>query len=199
MTYNQLNPGKYIFPIKSVVSFILILLFFSACSSTPYFYKKGEEGEHLQKVAVLPFRNVTDQRGAGKIITNLFVMELAASNHFQVEEMGNIREFFVRQRIRERGELGLDTLKMMGRQIKVEGIIMGMVHEYSRQIPGANESVPMVALSARMLDPETGEIIWKCRHERKGDDYLIALDWGRVRTANLLAQKVIKEMIATMR
>ena len=152
----------------------------------------------MQKVAILPFRNITNQRGAGKIITNLFVMELVASKLYQVEEMGNIREFFIRQRIRERGELDLDTLKMLGRQLKAERVIMGMVHEYSRQVPGMSESSPTVSLSARMLDPETGEIIWKCQHERKGDDYIVALDWGKVRTTNLLAKKIIQEMIYTM-
>ncbi len=182
--------------------FVFALFFFiGACSSnTPHFYQRGDqEWDPFKKVAVLPFRNITNQRGAGKIITKLFVMELVKSKLFQVEEMGNIREFFIRQRIRERGEIDLDTLKMLGRQLNAERVIMGVVIEYSKQVPGVKEATLIVSLSARMLDPETGEVIWKCQHERRGDDYLVALDWGKVRTANLLAKKVIEEMIDTMK
>lgn len=153
----------------------------------------------IRKVAVLPFQNTTNHREAGEIVTDLFVQELFNTGMLIVEDRGNIQEFFIRQRIRKKGEVDLDTIKMLGMQLQVDGVILGIVEEYYQEVGTRGESSPKIGLSVRMLNTKTGKIVWKCHHEKTGDDYIIILNWGKVRTVNLLAQKVIREMIATMR
>lgn len=183
--------------IKLIFNTIIILL---SCTSSPHSYlREGRELSQVKKVAVLPFKNITDHREAGKIITNMFVQKLFNSNIYSVEEMGNIRDFFVRQRIREKGEVDLDTISMLGAQLGTDAVILGTVEEYYQKGGGRGETSPKVGLSVRMLSIKTGAILWKCHHQRSGDDYIIVLDWGKVRTANLLALKVIGEIISTLR
>ncbi len=183
-----------------VIFLIIPVILLFSCSSSPRFYLRDKEQfPGIKKVAVLPFRNITDRMEAGKIMTNVFVQELFNSKIYSVEEMGNIREFFIRQRIREKGEIDRDIISMMGEQLGLDAVFLGTVEEYYQEAKGGGESTPKVGLSVRMLSAKNGMILWKCYHHRKGDDYIIVLDLGKVRTVNLLAKKVTREMIATIR
>ena len=174
-------------------------LFFLSCSPPLHYYRQdGEEFTRVKKVAVMPFRNITSRREAGKIITNLFVHELVINGAYQVEEMGNIWEFFIRQRIRKKGEVDLITIKMLGSQLGVDAVIFGVVEEYYQEEGRRGEISPQVGLSIRMVEVTNGKILWKCRHQRSGDEYIIVLDLGKVSTVTQLAQKVIREMLATL-
>jgi len=153
----------------------------------------------VKKVAVLPFRNISPRKEAGKIITNLFTQELFKSGAFNVVETGNTRDFFVRQRIRKTGEIDLDTIQMMGVQLGLDAVFLGIVEEYYQQEGGKNGISPQVALSVRMINTKTGKIMWKCFHKKNGDDYIFILDWGRISTCTVLAEKVIHEMILTIK
>ncbi|MDY6933992.1 MAG: hypothetical protein SVZ03_07185 [Spirochaetota bacterium] len=179
---------------------VIHVILFLSCSSNPhYFLRDGKKFPLIMKVAVLPFKNITTQRGAGKVVTNIFIQELFNSRIYKIEEMGIIRDFFIRQRIREKGEIDLDTANLLGSQIDVDAVFLGIVEEYYQDAGGKEGISPRVGLSVRMLSTKTGMILWKCSHQRTGDDYKIILDWGKVRTVNLLAKKVIEEMIATIR
>ena len=181
------------------ISWIILILCLLGCASPLYVYRReGREISRIRKVAVLNFRNITDRRKAGKIITNLFVQELFNSNLYGVEEIGNVREFLVRHRIRESGEIDVGTLEMMGAQLGVDALVMGTVEEYYQDAGTREGMSPRFSLSVRMIDTRTGKILWKCRGRRSGDDSIILLDWGKVRTVISLAQKVIREMIATL-
>lgn len=179
---------------------IIVSLFFLSCSSPIHYYlRDGEEISRIKKVAILPFKNITVRRNAGRIITNLFATELFNSGLCQIVEIGNIREFFIQQRIRKKAEVDLDTIKILGIQFGLDAVILGVVEEYYQEGGGMRETNPRVSLSAQILDTKTGKILWKCHHRKTGDDYIILLDWGKVRTVTLLAQKVIQEMIATIK
>lgn len=164
-----------------------------------FFLRDCEKPYNIKTVAVLPFKNISNWRGAGKIISSMFVQELFNSGIYSVVDMGNIRDFFVRQRVRIKGEIDLDTISMLGSQLGIDAVFLGIVEEYYQDIGGKGGTSPQLAFSVRMLNTKNGSILWKCYHSRTGDDYNIILDWGKVRTINLLAKKVIREMIATMR
>ena len=179
---------------------IILSLFFLSCSSPIHYYlSEEEEIPRIKKVAILPFKNITTRRNAGRIITSLFANELFNSGLFQVVETGNIREFFIQQRIRKKGEISLDTIRILGIQFGIDAVILGVVEEYYQEEGNMGEIGPRVSLSSQILDAKTGKILWKCHHGKTGDDYIILLDWGKVRAVSLLAQKVIQEMIATLK
>ena len=86
LNYSKMRAGLLIIPI----------IFLLSCSSNLHFYLRKGEGPHkVKKVAVLPFKNISDRREAGKIISNIFIQELFNSAMYSVEDMGNIRDFFV--------------------------------------------------------------------------------------------------------
>lgn len=189
---------KFIF---LLVVLILGLGFISGCSSSaiPYTYiRKNHDQPVVKKVAVLSFYNNTKIAGASKIVTGAFVANLVGMRKFKVEFPGNIKSFLVGQRIIVRTGVDLNTIKLMGRKLGVDAVIIGRIDEFVGMEEKKRGVVPMVSISSRMVDARTGKILWMAEHRRSGDDYIKVLDFGKVRSVGELTRKVVLEMIETM-
>jgi TolB-like protein len=149
----------------------------------------------VKKVAVLPFQNISGNKYAGNVVANAYVTELFNTGRFLVEEPGNIRRFMIQERVDTIGEMELDRLKVLGRRLRVDAIVVGTVEEFD---DGRRDGVPVVSVTARMVEASSGRIIWSGQNRRKGDDYIIVFDLGEVRTVTTLTQKVVKEMVDTI-
>jgi TolB-like protein len=171
----------------------------AACHSSPNAYvRKDYDASRLRKVAVFSFHNDTKVPEASKVVTGAFLAGLVEGGKFQVEFPGNVRSFLVSERIIVRTGLDLDTIKLMGKRLGVDAVVLGQVVEYV----GADEErrgvVPTVSISSRMVDAQTGEILWMAQCRRTGDDYIKVLDFGKIRSVGALTKKVVGEMIETI-
>jgi hypothetical protein len=102
-----------------------------------------------------------------------------------------------RLRIRTAAEIDLSKLQNLGEQLKVQAIIVGSVDEYEvRQ--ERSITIPIVAISARMLDVQTGNILWTTSNTHDGDDWETVFGFGRIISLTQLAQMVIAEMVETL-
>jgi TolB-like protein len=149
----------------------------------------------VKKVAVLPFQNISGHGYAGRVVANAYVTELFNTGRFHVEEPGNIRQFMIQERVDTIGEMELGRLRVLGRRLRVDAIVVGTVEEFN---DGRRGDVPVVSVTARMVEASSGRIVWSGQNKRKGDDYTIVFDLGEVRTVTALTQKVVKEMIDTI-
>ena len=147
----------------------------------------------VKKVAIFPFRNLTKNPHAREIVTQIFLAELAKSGRFEVEELGNIVDFMVEQR------LGIGTnpdrarLRLLRKRYKIDAVILGNILAFRER-----GSVPYINLTARMVTTDTGKIIWKAFIEKNGDDYIKILNIGKIRSLNQLTTIVVKELINSM-
>jgi TolB-like protein len=158
-------------------------------------YNATEEKElKHKKIAVLPFDNLSGKKEAGRIITEIYVSELFKTRRYTVEEPGNIRQFLVQERIDTIGKIEIERLKMLGRRLKVDAVLVGTVEEYDE----GQRGTPVVAITARMVEASRGRIVWLSQHKRRGTDYIVAFEFGIVRSATKLAKKVVEEMVDTI-
>jgi len=188
---------------RGYVSILLIILLpvmlISACLSSPNAYVRTDyDASGVQKVAVFSFHNNTRIPEAGDVVTGAFLAGLVEGGRFQVEFPGNIRSFLVSERIIVRTGLDLDTIKLMGQRLRVDAVILGQVEEYVGAEAERRGVVPTVSISARMVDAQTGEILWMAQYRRTGDDYIKVLDFGKIRSVGALTKKVVGEMIETI-
>ncbi len=151
-------------------------------------------GGQLKKIALVPFDNHSGKRDAANIVASIFVSEIFKSGRYAVEEPGNIRQFFIQERMDSLGELELNNLKMIGKRLKVDGVIVGTVEEYE----DGRRGTPYVALNARLVESSSGRVVWYAQHKRSGDEYRYIFEFGDVRSAPELARKVVNEMIETL-
>ncbi len=148
----------------------------------------------VKKVAVIPFFNISGSRDAGTIVADIYVTELFNDERYKIEEPGNVRQFVIQEGILNLGELSLDRIAILGRRLGVDGVFIGTIEEYATGRFG----VPVVSMNVRLVESDTGRVVWSARHKRTGDDYVIVFDFGRVSTPPMLAQKMTKEMLKTL-
>ncbi len=182
--------------------FLLVILgFISGCSSsgTPYTYvRKNHDQPAVKKVAVLSFYNNTKITGASKIVTGAFIANLIKTRKFKVEFSGNIKSFLVSERIIVRTGIDLNTIKLAGKRLGVDAVIIGRVEEFIGIEKKKRSVIPVVSISSRMVDARTGKILWMAQYRRTGDDYIKVLDFGKVRSVGELTRKMVLEMIETI-
>ena len=172
-----------------IIIFNLLIL---ACAHLPCYLDK-KEMDRVKKVAIFPFRNLTKNPHAREIVTQIFLAELGKSERFEVEELGNIVDFMVEQRLRIGANLDRPRLRVLRKRYKIDAVILGNILAF-----GEKDSLPYINLTARMVTTDTGKIIWKAFIEKNGDDYIKILNIGKIRSLNQLTTIVVKELINSM-
>lgn len=193
----RLNSRYWLKIFNLVLTFFLIPLLIVGCAASSREVLSPHVSKKAKKVAILPFYNISGYRDAGKVVANIFVTEMFKMDRFDVEETGNIVQFMIQERMDTIGEIEVERLKILGKRLDVDAVMTGTVEEFAEA--GGAYSVPIVSIAARMIESNTGKLIWSGQNKRKGDDYIIILDLGEVRSLTALAQKVVREMIDTIK
>lgn len=183
------------FSILNILLSIFVFCLAASCAALP----KSVSKEHvlqIRKIAVLPFNNITANKNAGQVVAKIYVTELFKTGKFLVEEPGNIRQFMIQERIETIGEVELDRLKILGRRLGVDAVVVGTVEEFEEY---SRDGVPVVSITARMVESASGRVIWSAQNKRRGDDYILVFEFGEVRTVTVLTERVVKEMVDTIK
>jgi len=173
-----------------------MLLSLSGCSAKAPrgYFKPGVTISQIKSLAVLSFDNISGYPDAGKKAVNLFLTELARTELFEIAEMGEVEKTLRSLRVRTTAELDLSKRQNLGEQLNVQVVIVGSVDEYELRQEGGR-TVPVVAISARMLQVQTGDILWAVSHIHDGNDWETVFGFGRIISLSRLAQIVISEMV----
>jgi len=159
--------------------------------------REGFQISQIKAIAVLPFENASRRREAGRVVANILVSELWNTRGINVIEPGEVRERMISLRIRAMGEIELEGLKKLGEALGADVLILGRVHAYDEGVE-RGAPFPRVEISARALYTRTGQILWMARNSHAGEDFQIAMDWGKVRSVITLTQKTLREMLETL-
>jgi hypothetical protein len=175
----------------------------SSRSETKAYFKPARNGflrrptspAELGAVAIVPFDSVTDREGAlnAEIMTNLAFAVLYRHG------VRVIRPSFVNEMLRRRGALYLDELDALSRTaLKIaagaDRIVTGAVEIYERE--GGLEPEPWVSFFARLIDVETGRILWINGLEKTGRDNQQAFLTNRLYSPGRLAEEMMHSLIA---
>jgi len=162
------------------------------------FRDPGLATEPPQRVAVLPFENGTERRGAALIVDDLMAVALFQVGPFAVADPGEVRRALQTLGLAPYGGIELDALHKIGDAAGVDAVILGRVEDYNEGLRPGTSTSPSIALDARMLDTKTGRILWMGYHSARGEDSQIVLEFGKIKSMVPLALKVIAELVGTM-
>ncbi|MFQ6039845.1 MAG: hypothetical protein ACE5PV_03230 [Candidatus Poribacteria bacterium] len=87
--------------------------------------------------------------------------------------------------------------KKIGDALNVEAILVGSVEAYG-MIRTADQMIPEVSISVRLIDAETGIIIWANAYNRRGSSGIPILGLGKVTSLSALSQKVIQDIVKSL-
>lgn len=145
----------------------------SSCKTLPKAYiRPGSNLNQINRLAVMPFENLTNDRFAAKKVQNLMVMELLHTGQFDVIEPGEVVKA-VRTDSVSINSLSIDEIKSIGQQLGVPAIMAGSVNAYG-VTRGVTISYPEVTISCLILDTATGNIIASSEYTSGGTSF-----WSR--------------------
>jgi TolB-like protein len=176
--------------IDRLTSKVLDKLLESFGSRLPY-----KERESTYRIAVMPFRNESNIKGIGMIATYMFIVELFKSKRFEPLSYGDVRNLVVNLRIRGKGEINYKYMKGISESSGVDGILVGTVELYKE---GKGTAPPEAVISARLINARTDRVLWYDSYQYRGDEGIFILDWGRIRSVENVAYKVVSELVKEM-
>lgn len=124
----------------------------------------------VERVAVLPFENLSNDRQAGLRATRLMATELLASGAVDVVEQGEVEAALAQLPGSQFGRYlapNKENILALGRELNVQALILGSVSQ-SETLRSGQVTTPVVTLDVRMVETETGTAVWAATHTEKG-------------------------------
>jgi len=83
----------------------------------------------VEKVAVIPFENLSNDQGASARVTHLFITELLAADAFDVVEPGEVSLALSKMGLARSDMMSGDEARQLGKALGVQGLILGAGNE----------------------------------------------------------------------
>jgi len=203
---------------RACLLIILTASVFVAGCGKPHVYIHPSPGlDRISKMAVIPFDNLTKDDKAAEKVRNGFVIELLRTGSFNVIDTGETDRLLKAAGLsygaqgaitgtaaqgagaaaQSTAAAAIPLSKKIGDALGVQAIIVGSVEAYSVERTGDQVS-PEVSISARLIDAETGIIIWGGTHTRRGGSGFPIVGWGKINSLGVLSQKVIQALVDSL-
>ena len=168
------------------------------------------------RIAVLEFKNKADNQywwhGGAEAMQDVFVTELVKSGKFRVMDREALAAIMREKNLALSGDVDPATAVQAGKLIGVKYLLTGSVTEYGLDDAGASgrsigglpsfsvkKRTFTAAANARLIDAETGEIVWadEARAEEKSRKIRVGGFGGGVEDERMF-DKVMKPVIADL-
>ncbi len=183
---------------------ILILLSFlclsvlPGCSGPMSYVHPTADLSYITTVAVVPFKNLTQERGAEGKVMNVVAADVLRRNVFDVMEFGEVAKVLREEGFREEeGVINKTSAERAGKRLNVQAFIVGSVEEYGVSRAGGS-SYPEVALSMKLVDAKSYKILWEATHSLKGGTLMDRLFGVGKRSPSDLSRELVVEMFDTL-
>jgi TolB-like protein len=153
-----------------------------------------------ERVAVIPFTNLSQQTYAGDRVTRSFITELIMAGRYQVVEPVEFGVVATRMNIEadENGNVDPKRLAQAADSLHATGIIRGAVTEYGIQRLGPDD-VAVLAFDAEMIDAATGDVVWRVSISRRGKTRFPVIGGGATRTMGSLTEEACVEAVTRLK
>ena len=183
-----------------IAALLLLAVTGSVAAGPRLFVNKKADLAYYQRIAFVPFANLTNDGNAGERVTRAFLTELVIAERFQIVEPGEFHGML--ERIGglpdNQGHVDPKKLAEAASEAKATGIIRGAVTEYSVQRNGGDET-PVVAFDAEMIDVATQETVWRITVNERGRGRLPIVGGASHRSFGMVTQDACRKAVQALR
>jgi hypothetical protein len=151
----------------------------------------------VERVAVIPFENLTEDRGAAARMSRYFVSELLEAEVFDVVEPGEVSEGMVRIGSARVAELTREQIIELGKDFRAQALFLGSVTE-SATVRSGSTSESVVTLDVRLVETETGAVIWGATLTETGRGFWSGLFGTNGQTMSEVSRRVARGTISEL-
>jgi len=143
------------------------------------------------KMAILPFENLSNMSGARATVMRIVTDEIQAAR-IPTASTELVQKSLRNNRIRDTGKLNRKQMALIAGDTDARLILMGSI-EYFEESPEAQ-----VGFSVRLLEAETGNILWADSRYASGDASLNVLGLRQIDRIDDLAKRELHQMAAAL-
>lgn len=149
------------------LSFLVLLLCLASCAmkTTKYVNPDFNFG-FVERIAIIPLENLSQDSQAGVRSTRLLATELLASGAVDVVEPGEVNAA-VNRIPGGVVQPATEQIISLGKALGVQALLMGTVAQSEATFSG-RVSVPVVTIDLRMVEVETGTAVWAATQSERG-------------------------------
>jgi len=183
----------------ALAGMLCLLLLGAGCrSSMPsYHIRQDVDFSFIKRVAVLPLKNLTNERFAAEAVRQVVISELLASGLVDVVVPGEVTAALENLGIRSGSSLNAEQIKALGKALGVQAVIFGSVEQFGMVRTGSI-SAPNVTITLMMADTGSGSIIWSVTRTGTGGGFMARHFGARAETMSETLLRVVKEAIQTL-
>lgn len=150
----------------------------------------------VERVAVLPFENLSSDRQAGARATRLMITEILATGALDVVEPGEVQAALGKfgTRVVQPSE---EQIVALGESLGVQALVLGTVTQSDLQRSGAS-AVPVVGLDVRMVEVETGAVVWAATTTVKGDSFAARILGTSGEPISVTTRRAVRQVLRTL-
>lgn len=148
----------------------------------------------VQKVAVLPFENLTTVNTAGERVRDVFMTMMQATGSSYVLPPGEVARGVDRVSPGRPTTPTAEEAVNLGKVVGVDAVITGVVREYGEVRSGAT-SAGVVSLSLQMMETQTGKVVWSASSTRGGVDASDRLFGGGGRPMDQVTADAVRDLL----
>jgi hypothetical protein len=182
---------------RTLKTLAALLPLLAGCGGPRVFLHPEADLSFYERVGVVPFISANGDQAVALAATGGFVTELLIAGGYDVAEPG---DFMVRAALAAGGAdlmrsrpLNSDQIKALADSTLVQAIFEGWVRDFEMVRVGQG-SYPLVSIEVRMIDAETGKLLWMGSRTRRGGPGMPILGWGETPTLSELLAKVCSDL-----
>ncbi|MFZ5433346.1 MAG: hypothetical protein ACOZB3_06175 [Calditrichota bacterium] len=151
----------------------------------------------VERVAIVPFENLSGDPGVSDYASRVFMTELLAKRAFDIIEPGEVSQYLAANTVLKPSEQTVEQIIAMGRELKVQALIIGTIGE-STQYRSGGQSSHILSMNLRMVETETGSTVWSTAIITGGPGFFSRLFGVGERTRSDAVRLVVKKAINTL-
>jgi curli biogenesis system outer membrane secretion channel CsgG len=176
--------NKLLFPL------LLAAVFLTSCASETLVLKQNYDFTRIKRIAVVNFRDSTLTQNTGAMVSQLFMKYLLKAG-YNVVERDELDALLREKKLSDSNLLDPSTykeLKLSGIDALVTGSVTKAVAEQDYYTGGSLQFIAaQAAVTVRMIDSQTGEIVWAGADTYDGMNTQTAFDY--------LASSIVRQMV----
>jgi hypothetical protein len=151
----------------------LLLFLAGGCALTPgggakSYVREDVDFGFVRKIAVLPLENNSKDEFAPEMLRDIVITRIFAMRLFDVADKGMVDSLLREEAIDAGKPIDAPTIRRIGQRLNAQALLLGTVDLAAEGRKGA-VSYPEMALTLRILDVESGLVIWQAGGNASGD------------------------------
>ena len=173
----------------------ILLLSLGACAASPRKYRdQNMDFGAIQKVAVLPFANLTREAKAAERVRDVFMNMLMATEGVYLLPPGEVARGIARVQLADKTAPSEEEVKKLGEILGVDSVITGAVREYG-EVRSGSASANLVSLSLQMIEVKTGKVVWAASSTKGGITTSDRMFGGGGQPMNVVTEEAVLDLI----